>query len=253
MTTFKVIPPKKSHDPELTPDDPDHIKEDEGSPQPGTEEDLCSPDGSQSPEEAQDSDGPGSPGSPLCPVGDTQQKEEDEPEVTSQVASAAPSDCSYGEPPSDGPIISEDQRELLQRSSRRPGATDMDHCGSNTDEEEVEEEEDSFPPPPSPVFFHEDTEVTAASSLTSSPPPSPSSSGPTSALGEDHQSTSAGPDQPLVQMSAAPSRFAQAVALAVQRSRLQGHGKGLDPQASSGPRSALPSPHISIYQFGEYR
>lgn len=303
MTTFKVVPSKKqkSCDPELTPDDPDQIKEEdnpegEGSPQLGrnqteTEEDPCSPDRSQtetplqSPEEVQDSDRPGSlpppfdlddrvcPGSPL-----SQQKEEDEPEVTSEVVPAAPSDCSDGELPSDGPISSEDQSEFLQSPSRQSVTTDVDHCDSNTDEREVEEEvvqveeeedeeveEDSFPPPPSPVFFNEDVEVaedgrevTAASSLTSSQPPSPSSGGQTGALSEDHQTASAGPQQPaaapkpLGKMSAAPSRFAQAVALAVQRSRLQSHRKGLDPQAPGGPHRALPSPHISIYQFGEY-
>lgn len=305
MTTFKVVPSKKqmSHDPELTLDIPDKIKvednsESEGSPklwknQTETEEDPRSPDRSEtetplpSPEppskEIQDSDRPASLPPPLdldnqvCLGSQLSEveKEEDEPEVTSEAIPAAPSDCSDGELPSDGQINLEDQSEILQSPSRQSVSTDMDHSGSDADEREVEEEvvqeeeeveDDRFPPPPSPVFFNEDIQVVedgregpAASSLPSSQPPGSASSGQTSALSEDHQTepTSARPHQPaatpkpLDKMSAAPSRFAQAVASAVQRSRLQRHGKGLGPQAHSGPQSALPSPPISIYQFGE--
>ncbi|XP_049919645.1 cordon-bleu protein-like 1 isoform X1 [Epinephelus moara] len=138
------------------------------------------------------------------------------------------------------------------------------------DEKEVEEEvvqegdedEECFPPPPPPVFF--DTEVmeaereqTTASSLPSSVPPSPTSNGQTNAFSEDHENEpttatatdqSAAAPKPLDKMSAAPSRFAQAVALAVQRS--QSRGKSLGPQAPGGPHSTLPSPPRSTYQYG---
>ncbi|XP_033472247.1 uncharacterized protein LOC117250249 isoform X1 [Epinephelus lanceolatus] len=140
------------------------------------------------------------------------------------------------------------------------------------DEKEVEEEmvqegdedEECFPPPPPPVFF--DTEVmeaerkqTTASSLPSSVPPSPTSNGQTNAFSEDHENEpttatatdqSAAAPKALDKMSAAPSRFAQAVALAVQRSRLQSRGKSLGPQAPGGPHSTLPSPPRSTYQYG---
>ncbi|XP_044044226.1 cordon-bleu protein-like 1 isoform X2 [Siniperca chuatsi] len=307
MTTFKVVPLKKqkSDDPEVTQDVPDQITvednpESEASPevwknQTETEEDPCSPDRSeaesplQSPEpssqEIQASDRPASlpppldldnqdcPGSPLSEV--EKQKEEEEPEATSEVILAAPSYCSDGELPSDSQIDSEDQSEFLQSPNGQSVNTDMDHCGSYADEngveeevvvveeeeEEEEEEEDSFPPPPPPVFFNEDIEVMEEGredTTASSQPQSPTSNGQTIAFSEDHQNepTTAVPDQsaaapkPLDDMSVAPSRFAQAVALAVQRSHLQSRGKGLGPQAPSGPHSALPSPPRSTYQYG---
>lgn len=253
-----------------------------------TETHLQSPEPSS--QEMQASEGPASPpppldldhqdgsGSPLSEARDTveKQEEEDEPEVSSQVIPATQSDCSDEELPSDGQIKSEDQSELPQSPSRQSLSADVDHCDSSTEEEveklvqedeveeEKQEEDDSFPPPPSPVFFNEDIEVTeegreetAASSLPSSQPPSPTSNGQT--FSEDHQNepTSASPDQPsaapkpLDRMSSAPSRFAQAVALAVQRSRLQRHGKVGGPQAPGGPHNSLASPPKTIYQFGE--
>lgn len=298
MTTFKVVPSKqqKSHDPELAVDVPDQIMVEEVSPEVGknlteTEEDPCS-DRSEtetpllSPEpssqEIQASDRPASlppqldldsqdcPSSPLSEVGDTVEKQEEveEPEATSEVIVAAPSDCSDEELSRDGPIESEDQSEFPQSPSGQSISTDMDHCGSYTVEEEVvQEEEDNFPPPPPPVFFNEDIEVmeeggedTAASSLPSSQPQSPTPNGQTNVFSDDRQNepTSPSPDQPaaapkpLDKMITAPSRFAQAVALAVQRSRLQRSGKGSGPQAPSGPHSTLPSPPRSTYQCGEY-
>lgn len=215
-------------------------------------------------------------GSPLLSeVGEEKQLEEDEAEVTAEVMPAVESDCRDGETSTDDPITSEVSSVFIQSPSRRSVSTETDHC-SDVDERDFEEEvrqgeeeaeDDSFPPPPSPVFFNEDveafeetTEAVEASSLTSSQPQSPASSGPSIARSEDHQtdSSSARPHQPaaagkpLEKMSAAPSRFAEAVALAVQRSRLQRQGKGLGPQAPSGPHSALSSPSISLYQFGEY-
>ncbi|TKS66200.1 Cordon-bleu protein-like 1 [Collichthys lucidus] len=169
------------------------------------------------------------PGSPPSEV----EKEEDEPEVASEVIPAAPSDCNDGELLSD-----EDQSEFPQSPSRRSASPDMDHRGSCTEEREVEEEEeeedeDSFPPPPPPVFF-EDIEVTEE--------------------GREVTTTeqSAAAPNALDRMRAAPSKFAQAVALAVQRSRLQRGGKVVGPQDPKGPDDALPSPPRSIYQYGEY-
>ncbi|XP_037618479.1 serine/arginine repetitive matrix protein 2 isoform X1 [Sebastes umbrosus] len=290
MTTFKVVPSKtqKSHDPELTLDQiaVHDNPVSEASPELGrkTEEDPCSLDRSetetplQSPEPSSqeiqtspppvlDLDNQGSLGSPLSEVGDIaeKQKEEDEPEPEVPSEVTVPSDCSDGEPTIDGQINSEE----CQSPTGQSESTDVDHCGSLTDEEEVvpeEEEEDNyFPPPPPPVFFNENIEVmeekredSTTSSPPSSQPPSSTSNGQTNAFSEDHQHepTSAMHDQPAaaprppVKMSAAPSRFAQAVAMAVQRSRLHIGGKGLGPQAPSGPHSALPSPPRSTYQYG---
>lgn len=306
MTTFKVVPSKKqkSHDAELILDVPDQCQTVEdnhdsvASPSPEDrnnqterEEDLCSPDRAEtetpspspepcsqeilasdmpaSPPSPHDLDGQDCPGSPLSEVRDTDEKleEEEEPEVTSEVTQAPPSDCSDEELTGDDQINSETQSELFQSPSAQSLSTDTDQYGSCVDEEEgeevvqEEEEEDSFPPPPSPVFFNEDIEVlqertedTTASTLPCSKPPSPTSNGQTNALSEEHQNeaTSAMPDQssaapsPPDKMSTAPSRFAQAVALAVQRSRLRSHGKGLGPEVAT-----LPSPPSSAYQYSE--
>ncbi|XP_070849973.1 uncharacterized protein [Chaetodon trifascialis] len=286
LTTFKVVPSKKqkSHDRELTSDAPDQsVTEDNpesdvcpelGKNQTEAEEDPGSPDRSETPllsperssPEVQASDGPASPPRPLdldhqdgpgSPVPQDgyaveKQEEEDEPEVTSEVITL--SDCSDGELPGDGQMKSEDQSESLQSPSRRSVSTDMDHCESYTDEREAEEEEeDSFPPPPSPVFFNEDLEIAeagredpAASSPPSPQPPSPTSDEPASAT-PDRPAAAPAPQE---KTSAGPSRFAQAVALAVQRSRLQRSGKALGPQSPDGPHSTLPSPSRSLYQFG---
>ncbi|XP_051284022.1 cordon-bleu protein-like 1 [Dicentrarchus labrax] len=230
------------------------------SPEPSSQEIQASEEPASLPPPL-DVDDQDCPGSPLSEVGGTvekQQEEEDEPEVTSEVVQATPSDCSDGELASDGQIIiSEDQSELLQSPSRQFVSTDIDHCGSNTDERKVKEEEDSFPPPPPPVFFNEEIEVmeegredTTASSLPSSQPLSLSSNGQTNAFSELTSATPAAAPKPLDKISSAPSRFAQAVALAVQRSRPQSRGKSLGPQAPSGPQSTLPSPPRTIYQFG---
>ncbi|XP_035533963.1 cordon-bleu protein-like 1 [Morone saxatilis] len=227
------------------------------SPEPSSQEIQASEEPASLPP-TPDVDDQDFPGSPLPEAGgavEKQQEKEDEPEVTSEVVQTTPSDCSDGQI-----IISEDQSEFLQSPSRQFVSTDIDHCGSYTDEKDVKEEEDSFPPPPPPVFFNEEIEVmeegredTTASSLPSSQPLSPSSNGQNNAFSV---LTSVTPDQaaaapkPLDKISSAPSRFAQAVALAVQRSRLQSRGKSLGPQAPSGPQSTLPSPPRTIYQFG---
>ncbi|KAI3366032.1 hypothetical protein L3Q82_009862, partial [Scortum barcoo] len=216
------------------------------------------------------------PGSPLSEVRDTAEKQEEveEPEITSEEIQAEPSDCIDEELQSDGPVDSEDWGECPQSPSGKSVSTDMGHCGLYTEEKEVEEElvqeeqeekeENNFPPPPPPVFFNEDTEVMEEGreeSLPSSPPSpqpkSPTSNGQTIAISEDHQNepTSPTPHQPTAaptppdKISAAPSRFAQAVALAVQRSRLQSRGKGSGPQDPGDPHSTLPSPPRSTYQY----
>ncbi|XP_042369327.1 cordon-bleu protein-like 1 [Plectropomus leopardus] len=161
-------------------------------------------------------------------------------------------------------VLKEDE---VEEEAERDLVQEEDNSEKDAEEDMVQEEDedvDFFPPPPPPVFF--DTEVTEederentrASSLPSSLPQSPTSNGGTCAFSEDHEHepSSASPNQsaaapePLDRMSSAPSRFAQAVALAVQRSRLQSQRKSLGPQAPSGPQSTLPSPPKSTYQYG---
>ncbi|XP_067439445.1 cordon-bleu protein-like 1 [Thunnus thynnus] len=256
---------------EEDPCSPDRAETETSSPSPEPcPQEIPASDAPASPPSPHDLDSQDCPGSPLSEVGDTDEKleEEEEPEDTSDVTQAPSSDCSDEELTGDDQINSETQSELLQSPSAQSLSTDTDQYGSCVDEregeevvqEEEEEEEDSFPPPPSPVFFNEDIEVlqestedTTASTLPCSKPPSPTSNGQTNAFSEDHQNeaTSATPDQssapssPPDKMSTAPSLFAQAVALAVQRSRLQSRGKGLGPEAAT-----LPSSPRSAYQYG---
>uniref|UniRef100_UPI0037E82EE5 uncharacterized protein n=1 Tax=Semicossyphus pulcher TaxID=241346 RepID=UPI0037E82EE5 len=156
--------------------------------------------------------------------------EEEEPEATSEVEQAA--EGLHGE----GQISPEDQNELLQSPSRECVRTDTDHCATNAEQTEDEEEEDDcFPPPPPPVFYNEDIEVFEERTSSSLP-----SNGQMKPSNEDLQDN----------RSSAPSGFAQAVALAVQRSRIPSHGKSLSSQAPSGPHSTHPSSPRSLYQFG---
>uniref|UniRef100_A0A3Q3SUV8 Cordon-bleu WH2 repeat protein-like 1a n=1 Tax=Mastacembelus armatus TaxID=205130 RepID=A0A3Q3SUV8_9TELE len=214
-----------------------------------------------SPQFPHDLDTEACPGSPHSEAEDTGQrhKEEDKCEITSEMTSAALSGHSDENLSSDTQINSGDQSPSAHSVS-----ADVNHQGSYTEreaeeEEEVhEEEEDRFPPPPPPVFFNEALEVTQESegviisSLSSS---QPTYNGQTNACTVDHQDgfTSAMSDQseagskPL-DMSVAPSRFAQAVALAVLRSRLQSHDKVSGTQMPSDPLS--PSPPRSTYQYG---
>lgn len=208
--------------------------------------------------------------SQVCPDSPPTEDEEDEAEVTAEVIPAESSECDDGEALTEEQIDSAEQREVPQ-SPTQSGSVDLDLDlgGPNADETHVEGEflqdeavddevdvaveEDAFPPPPSPVFFTEDTnildeveEVPQPSCLpSSSQPSSPTPTGPDGALGEDLQMVPPLPEpapEPFEKTDVAPSRFAEAVAMAVQKSRLQRQGKVLGPQASSGPPSDLPSP-----------
>ncbi|KAM3585107.1 uncharacterized protein V6R79_007693 [Siganus canaliculatus] len=281
MTTFKVVPSRKqkSPEPEPTVDVPDHTAVDdnpeseiESCPQIETEEDPCSPDpppqspdpstqeteasgGPPSPSPALELDSQDDPGSAVSEWEDMLEKVEDEAEIQSEVIPAAASPSSDEETAGDRPVTSEDQSESPPSSSRQSLSTDRDCSASSADEREEEQEvveeedDDHFPPPPSPVFFTEDAE--REDDAASSQPPSPTCNDQSDAIRNEPTSTSpAQSPKPPAKMSTAPSRFAQAVALAVQRSRLQRQAKALDSQAPSGPQSALPSPPRSIYQFG---
>ncbi|XP_072235638.1 uncharacterized protein [Leuresthes tenuis] len=291
LTTFKVVPPKNliSCDVELT-DFPDQyqisreenaLSEASGNNQ-ETEEDPSSPDPSESensfhsPEPPlqqiqvdnaststpplHDSDNHSCPETPVSEVGDTtmKPKEEEEPEVTSELMPAAPSDCSNGDIFTESHINPEYEKEFTQSPS-----ADTDQYSSCADERKVEEdvveakeeeEEASFPPPPPPVYYTEkDREDPTASSLPYFQPASPASNGHTNAFSDAHNDdsmNSAMSKQSVDSTNVAPSRFAQAVAMAIQRSRLLSFGKGLSPQVSSRPHGTLPSPPRSTYQYG---
>ncbi|KAF3706379.1 Cordon-bleu protein-like 1 [Channa argus] len=217
-----------------------------------------------------------SPDSPLlphdvdyeeCPAsllsGDFDKTEKDEDEVTSEVTPAPLSHPTDEELISHGQINSEDQSAFLQNPSGQSGNTDIDHCSSCTadkdldigDEVEQEKEEDGFPSPPPPVFFNEDLQVEergedpTTSSLSSQP--NVATCNRRSSAFEDHEEESASTVSDQCAAEPKPSRFAQAVALAVQRSRLQSQGKALGPQAQSGQHSTHPSTPTSTYQYGE--
>ncbi|CAB1451028.1 unnamed protein product [Pleuronectes platessa] len=175
--------------------------------------------------------------------------EEEEPEVVSEVTAATESNKL-----SDCQINSNDESEDLQNPGPGSVSGGVDQWVSCTDETE---EEDVFPPPPPPVFFNEDLEPleeVQGDAIISSPsqPSSPACNGETKVFSKDHRVLSGGPE-PSDKMSAAPSRFAQAVALAVQRSHLQIYGKALDYQDPSGQHSAPPSAPSSTYQYGTAR
>lgn len=284
MTTFKMVPFKvlMPHDPELILNIPDQMRVD-GEPEiegfskitdrSETETPLQSPEALfQKDQDSDTADSLPPPAGldsyvcaelPLSEVGDTELKEED----TSEVTPAELTEFGDGEPSSDSQISSGVQSDLLQSPSRQSVSADMDQCGSNADEREVEEvhqakelegeaEDDNLPPPPSPVFFNENENVikeaekdAPSSPVPSSQPSSPASNGRPTTLSENLQVEPQLPDagpKPLAKTSIAPSRFAQAVALAVQQSRLQRHKQVVSSQASSSPRSALPSPPVSI-------
>ncbi|XP_069377503.1 protein cordon-bleu-like [Paralichthys olivaceus] len=212
------------------------------SPPPAQE----APDAPDSPPSAQDSDDQDRTVSPLSEVEGNDEgameKEEGEPESLSEVTAAAESEKLT----SDGQINADDESEDLKSPGRRSVSTDMDQWGSCTDETA----EDVFPPPPPPVFFNEDLEVLEdGQEDTTFSPSQPSSPVYNEEFSEDHRDDQDAPE-PLDKMSTAPSRFAQAVALAVQRSHLQSHRKAFDPQDASGRHTALPSAPRSTYQYG---
>ncbi|CAJ1087621.1 protein cordon-bleu-like isoform X1 [Xyrichtys novacula] len=175
-----------------------------------------------------------------------QAAEEEEPEDLLEVVQAKE------ELPSKGQGDSEDESEHLQSLKRESVESNTDHCDSNTHEKDTEDEgEDCFPPPPPPVFYNEDLEEKRDATAASSPPLNPTSNGQIKAFSGEHQNRPNAAEQtPTEDINTAPSRFAQAVALAVQRSRNQGNGRGLGPPSPGGPHNPLPSSPRSIYQYG---
>lgn len=209
------------------------------------------------------------PDSPPTEVEEEEEEAEEvgEPEVPPEVIPAESSDCDEGEPLTEEELNSEEQREAPQ-SSTQSGSTDVElpdptdeekeaegevlHDEAVDDDVQQEVEEDAFPPPPSPVFFTEDANVLgeveeapqASCSPSPSQPSSPVSGGPAGPLGQDPQTAPELPEptpEPSEKAIVAPSRFAAAVAMAVQKSRLQRQGSALGPQASSGPHADPPS------------
>ncbi|XP_037341820.2 protein cordon-bleu [Pungitius pungitius] len=257
MTTFKVVPlmTAKAREPELEPnqmrggDDPESEASPEAERNPTeaggdppspdeseTQTPLQSPEPSSPetlppPQPAQDVDDQENQGSPRPEDGGIVEKptEEGEPEDQSGVA---PPDCRDGELPSEA---QEDPAEC-QSPSGEPASADMEETEAEEEVIPEKEEQDLFPPPPPPIFFDEhmeEGEDTTASSLASPQPASPTSSGPLRGFSA-HRRHAAAPE-PSGTKGAAPSRFAQAVALAVQRCRLQSGGKALDPPEPGGP------------------
>ncbi|XP_041637499.1 thioredoxin domain-containing protein 2-like [Cheilinus undulatus] len=274
LTTFKVVPSKTYHstDGEITLEVPEQIRveetpKDEASTevdkaQTETEEDPCSLHESRtespllgsdnSPQEALSSppDLPGLDKNQDCQsssssdVGDTVERDEDdELEVQAEEEELS----------NDSEINLKNEDEHVQSPSLEPVEMDGDDWSLYVKDEDVkEEDEDCFPPPPPPVFFDEDEvieekEDAPNSSVQSSPASNGQIQTPT---GEflNVPSTSWPYKSSAAQdsIAVAPSRFAQAVASAVQRSRR----KSSSSQAPSGPHSTLPTSPRSIYQYG---
>lgn len=122
--------------------------------------------------------------------------------------------------------------------SRRPKE------GPEEEEDEEKDEEVHFPPPPPPVFFKEDIddEVKIDPAQRSLPPTQTLNR--LSKVPEEEKSTPAESQQPANDV--APSRFAQAVARALQRSGLPGHRKGPESPGFRGLQTA----QRSTYQYG---
>lgn len=245
-----------------SPEDPGSDRLPSPPPSPGLESHVC-PDSPLTEEEEEQEEEK----EEKAEQQEKEEEEENEKEEKEEQQEVESSECDDGEPLTEGQINSEEQKEVPQ-SPTQLGSTEMDLCGPHTDETGVEGEvlqdeavdhkvdqkveEDAFPPPPSPVFFPEDTNILnevegepQASCLpSSSQPSSPASSGPDDGPGQDLRLGPQLPEpapEPLEKTNAAPSRFAEAVALAVQKSRLQRQEKDLGPQASSRPHSDLPS------------
>ncbi|MEQ2314402.1 hypothetical protein AMECASPLE_011861 [Ameca splendens] len=272
LTTFKVVPPKKpvSSDPEVSAQDQKSADFQQCEVPPEAEKDPhssrlenrtrinCSETYINQVNDSLAS-GPPSHDTPCSSdlpflddrVTSEKRKEEEELEVASDGVPAALLDgCDW---------------EMTNDVVPSPTA-DMVPCSSCTDEkaeedvsrEEEEEEDAIFPPPPPPVVFSEDMETVENDGSWASSPSfqraGPSLNGHTSAFVEARSDNSppAASDQSLEKKTVVTSRFAQAVTMAVQRSRLQrlGLGKSLGPQASGGPSGTVPSPPRSSYQYG---
>lgn len=282
MTTFKVVPSKSTgSEPAPVVLDHTEVEDEPvigGGPDPETERQTQPEDDPQSqsrPEVGSQEDPashrpPSLPPSPdseshVCPDSPPteEEEEEDNPEVAPEATPAETSECHDVEALTEGQTDSAEQKEVAQ-SPEVSGSTDVDLGGPHaeeTDDEEVQQdeavdeavEEDAFPPPPSPVFFTEDTnildeveEVAHSSCLPPySQPSSPTFTGPGGALCEDLQMAPQLPErgpEASEKTDVAPSRFAEAVAMAVQKSRLQRQGKVLGPRTSSGPAGDLSAP-----------
>ncbi|XP_012731285.2 nucleolar and coiled-body phosphoprotein 1 [Fundulus heteroclitus] len=247
-TSFKVVPPKKagSPDPEMTAQDQKSADAECEAPATGGKENRTEACVNQA-------SGPPSPDTDSALLEDKATSEEQKEDL----------EVAPGDPPAllgagDGETADGAHVDSDIRSDACP-SDDPLPCSSCTDEEAEEdvshedEEETTFPPPPPPVVFSEDAAAAEKEVSRASPPSSqraaPSLNGHTKAGDE---SSSAAAEQPLDKTPAAPSRFAQAVAMAVQRSRLQtlGFGPSFGPQASGGPNGTLQSPPRSSYQYG---
>lgn len=257
MTTFKVVPSKPAgSDPGPVVLDQTEVGESSADPETDSQTQTQDPLGRSSLEacslEDPASDGlssrPPSPDSESQACPDSPPTEEEEEEDEPEVIPAESPECD------DGDALAEEQTDPPKQS----GSTDEDLGGPNPGETDVEGEvlqdkaadeevvvEDAFPPPPSPVFFTEDVIVLDETEEVPQEPSRPTSTGPGGALGTDLHTVPQLPvpaPEPSEETDAAPSRFAEAVAVAVQKSRLQRQGKVLGPQAPSGTPSDLTSP-----------
>lgn len=113
--------------------------------------------------------------------------------------------------------------EVDKECSTEQHTCDPESCDDKTKIVTQEDDSDHFPPPPPPVYFNEDSDETSGGLSVSAP---------TSGITNGHVRSNSEPPQTVHhspgdadRTGSGPSRFAQAVALAVQRSRLHSTGK----------------------------
>uniref|UniRef100_A0A1A8ULG5 Uncharacterized protein n=1 Tax=Nothobranchius furzeri TaxID=105023 RepID=A0A1A8ULG5_NOTFU len=170
------------------------------------------------------------------------ESQKEEAKAPSEVIQSESSECSNEEVNSNHHTRNEDQQ------SPSPDMESWSSCidEKKAEEEDVqdEEEEASFPPPPPPVFFKEDME-NGASTSSSQQSDSPMN---VHTSAQENSVPVSEPSQDKTKVG--QSRFAQAVAMAVQRSRLQSLNEDMGSRVPNNSHDALPSPSRSTYQHG---
>ncbi|XP_030210751.1 cordon-bleu protein-like 1 isoform X2 [Gadus morhua] len=257
MTTFKVVPAKKHRLYEVdqglvVPDD--RISTTRWDPEDGESRADGDPPGSPEPRTSSPAAGgpvaDGGAQTSLSADSDGVQGEVDVPQA--EVASPAPQDSGSQEggaevdrpgpePETRAAQVEEDQvvRDTEAKVSvheavvvKDKGVQKEEIQGEGDYDEVPDEDDEHFPPPPPPVAYDDqdgvpDERSTLLRSSSALPPPPPPSSSTQTPGGPGTPTKDA--SSPLKRVSTAPSRFAQAVALAVQRTRsaqVQGRGYG---------------------------
>nr|XP_054599226.1 protein cordon-bleu isoform X1 [Nothobranchius furzeri]XP_054599227.1 protein cordon-bleu isoform X1 [Nothobranchius furzeri] len=170
------------------------------------------------------------------------ESQKEEAKAPSEVIQSESSECSNEEVNSNHHTRNEDQQS--PSPDMEPWSSCIDEKKAEEEDVQDEEEEASFPPPPPPVFFKEDME-NGASTSSSQQSDSPMN---VHTSAQENSVPVSEPSQDKTKVG--QSRFAQAVAMAVQRSRLQSLNEDMGSRVPNNSHDALPSPSRSTYQHG---